>query len=432
MTVTSASSLGRAALPLIVSDVALQGARYIFILYLGSQSLTYLGSFLMGGAMGSLLGVLTDFGISQHWLRLGTKGACLTRRTFTGVLLGKIICSLLGLLLLGALVIGGLWNVSTPPAMAIGILLMALQALAETCEAVGLLFHRYAAVSLFRLLQSLGVYALPLLCGALLGQRHDSDASMVTLVTAAVGGMVVSSLYVWKVVGAFSGQENSGIGYGEAWWDARWLGLNQLAVVTDVRAPLIILGFMLGETAVGLYGLVQRTTAVVELAWASISRLLLTSYSELLGEQGVKKLRTQVAHAGRVTAVVMGAAAMCVWGATFVLVRMAEWPSDMVLAISLLQWAVVAIGFSSVKRPYVSGMMALFQERFVCRVNVTAALIGLLLVPLGIRYWGIWGPVLAWIILEFGACLVLVLSFEYLSGRARPALAAGASGGFPK
>jgi O-antigen/teichoic acid export membrane protein len=87
-----------------------------------------------------------------------------------------------------------------------------------------------------------------------------------------------------------------------------------------------------------------------------------------------------------------------------------------------LQWAVVAIGFSSVKRPFVSGLIALFQEQLVCRVNVTAALIGLLLVPLCIRYWGIWGPVMAWIVLEGAACLALVLLFHYLSSQSRPSL----------
>lgn len=426
---SSASSLGRAALPLILSDVALQGARYAFILYLGAQSLSYLGSFLMGGALGSLLGVLTDFGISQHWLRMGVKDARLSCRTFTGVLFGKIICSLLGIFLLGLLVIGGVWNVATPLAMGIGVLLMTLQALGEACEAVGLLFHRYMIVALFRLLQGLGIYVLPIVCGALLDQSPDGGGSMVTLLAAAACGMVLSSLYIWKVAGALHRQGNREVGYGEAWWGARWLGVNQVAVVIDVRAPLIILGFMLGETAVGLYGLVQRTTAVVELAWASISRLLLTSYSELVGEQGVQKMRAKVIHAGKVTAMVMAVAGMGVWCSAFVLVRITEWSGDIVLAISLLQWAVVAIGFSSVKRPFVSGLIALFQERLVCRVNVIAALFGLLLVPLCIRYWGIWGPVMAWIVLEVAACLVLVLLFFYVSRQVRSALVTSTSGG---
>ena len=411
MAASSASSLGRAALPLIVSDVALQGARYAFILYLGSQSLSYLGSFLMGGALGSLLGVLTDFGISQHWLRLSVKDARLTRRTFTGVLLGKTLCSLLGLLLLDLLVVGGMWNVTTPLAMTIGVFLMTLQSLGDTCEAVGLLFHRYVTVALFRLLLSLGMYAIPLACGVLLAQAHYSGGIFIMLVTAAAGGVALSSLYIWKVAGAFHGQQGTRVGYGEAWWDARWLGMNQLAVVVDVRAPLIILGFMLGETAVGLYGLVQRTTAVVELAWASISRLLLTSYSELVGEHGAQRMRAQVIHAGRVTAIIMAVAAMCVWGSALLLVRIAEWSRETILAISLLQWAMVAIGLSSIKRPFVSGLIALHRERAIVRVNMGVAATGLILVPLLIAYWGIWGPVLGWVILEAAACVWIIQLF---------------------
>ncbi len=411
ITGSSASSLGRAALPLIVSDVALQGARYAFILYLGSQSLSSLGSFLMGGAVGSLLGVLTDFGISQHWLRMGVKDARLTRRTFTGVLLGKTLCSLLGILLLGLLVVGGLWNVTTPLAMAIGVFLMTLQALGDTCEVVGLLFHRYATVALFRFLLSLGMYAMPLCWGLLSGQGHDPDGIFVALVAACAGGLVLSSLYVWQMARALRGQGSTGVGYAEAWWDARWLGLNQLAVVVDVRAPLIILGFMLGETAVGLYGLVQRTTAVVELAWASISRLLLTSYSELVGEHGVQKVRMQVIHAGRLTAVIMAGAAVCVWGSALLLVRVAEWSGETLLAISLLQWAVVAIGLSSIKRPFVSGLIALYRERAIGRINMGAAAAGLVLVPALIAYFGIWGPVLGWVILEAIACVLIIHLF---------------------
>lgn len=407
----SASSLSRAALPLIVSDVALQGARYAFILYLGSQSLSSLGSFLMGGALGSLLGVLTDFGISQHWLRLGMKDACLTRRTFTRVLLGRILCSLLGIFLLGLLVVGGAWSVTTPLAMAIGVFLMALQSLGDMCEAVGLLFHRYATVALFRLFMSLGMYAMPLVCGVLLGQGHDPDGIVITLVTAAAGGVVLSSLYIWKVALALRGQETSGVGYGEAWWDARWLGMNQLAVVVDVRVPLIILGVMLGETAVGLYGLVQRTTAVVELAWASISRLLLTSYSELVGEHGVQRMRTQVIHAGRVTAVIMAAAAISLWCGGLLIARIVKLSSEAAIALSLLQWAIVAIGLSSIKRPFVSGLIAIYQDRSIGRVNIGVAAVGLILVPLLIVYFGIWGPVLGWVILEAVACVWIIHLF---------------------
>ena len=76
---------------------------------------------------------------------------------------------LLGIFLLGLLVVGGVWSVTTPLAMAIGVFLMTLQSLGDMCEAVGLLFHRYATVALFRLFMSLGMYAVPLVCGVLLG-----------------------------------------------------------------------------------------------------------------------------------------------------------------------------------------------------------------------------------------------------------------------
>ena len=222
---------------------------------------------------------------------------------------------------------------------------------------------------------------------------------------------MLSSLYIWKVAVSLHGQENSGVGYGEAWWDARWLGMNQLAVVVDVRVPLIILGFMLGETAVGLYGLVQRTTAVVELAWASISRLLLTSYSELVGEHGVWRMRTQVIHAGRVTVVIMAAAAISLWCGGLLIARIVKLSSEAAIALSLLQWAIVAIGLSSIKRPFVSGLIALYQDRAIGRVNMGVAAAGLILVPLLIAYLGIWGPVLGWVILEAVACVLIIHFF---------------------
>ncbi|MBA3753910.1 MAG: hypothetical protein H0X01_07215, partial [Nitrospira sp.] len=323
------------AIPLIGSDALLQGARYVFLLYLGYQSLSVLGSFLMGAALGSLLGVAVDFGISQHWLRLGVKEAFLTHRTFTRVIQGKITFSVLGLVLLVLLAIGGMWNVATPLAMAIGALLMTLQTLGDTCEAVALSLRRYATVSRFRVLSGLGMYGLPLICGVLLNDGNALGGFFVALVTAATAGVVLSSFYMWKMAEALRGEVPWGVGYREAWWDARWLGLNQLAVVVDVRAPLIILGVMLGDTAVGLYGLVQRTTAVAELAWASISRLLLTSYSELAGEKDLQKLRIHVIHAARLTALIMAGAVICTWTAVFVVTRLTEFSRDTALALSL-------------------------------------------------------------------------------------------------
>lgn len=420
----TAPSLGQAAFPLVASDAVLQGARYAFLLYLGDRSLSDLGAFLMGAAAGSLLGVIADFGISQHWLRSALSQAPLTRRTFLAVMLGKGLWSCLGSLALGFLILGGVWKVTAPLAMGIGLLLMVLQALGDSCEAAGLLLRRYRTVVLFRIVFSVGLYLLPLACGVLLSGGYESGGTLLPLGLAGAGGVLLTSLYMMNVADVLPHDTKRSVRYTEAWWAARWLGFNQVAVVVDVRAPLIILGLMLGEAAVGLYGLVQRTTAVVELAWASISRLLLTSYSELIGGQGAATMRLRVVQAGRVTASLMMALMLAVWGAGLLFTRTTSLSSDTAVALSLLQWAVVAIGFSSIKRPFVSGLMALFQERLVCRVNVTAALLGLVLVPLGILYWGIWGPVITWIVLEAAACLVLVWWFLRISDEAPPDITA--------
>ena len=425
---TPAASLGQAAFPLVVSDALLQGSRYAFLLYLGARSLSDLGAFLMGAAAGSLLGVMADFGISQDWLRLGVGHARLTRSTFLGVMLGKSVSSCLGGCVLVLLMLGGIWKVAAPSALAIGLLLMTLQALSDSCEAVGLLLRRYRTVMVFRIVLSVGLYVVPLACGALLSADRDTEATLIALSVAAASGILLSSLYIVNVAVALSGDTQGHVPYAEAWWAAKWLGLNQVAVVLDVRAPLIILGLMLGETAVGLYGLVQRTTAVVELAWASLSRLLLTSYSALIGDHGAATMRLRVMHAGKLTAVIMMGSAMCLWCASVLVTNVTSLSSEVAIALSLLQWAIVAIGFSSIKRPFVSGLMALFQEKLVCLVNVTAALLGLLLVPLGIVGWGIWGPVIVWIALEGAACLALVWLFLRLSGQGVPALATSSSG----
>mgnify|MGYP000682772312 CR=1 FL=1 len=52
----SATSVSRAAGPLILSDVLLQGMRYLLLLYLGYRSLAYTGAFLLGSALGAVLG----------------------------------------------------------------------------------------------------------------------------------------------------------------------------------------------------------------------------------------------------------------------------------------------------------------------------------------------------------------------------------------
>jgi len=314
-------------------------------------------------------------------------------------------------------------------AMVVGIGLAATQVLAETCEAAGLSLHRYQMVALFRVLMSVGMYGVPLVLAWTLQQEANHAGLDLALLAGLMIGVLLCGLYAWRMMALLPGGTYGNRGYRRAWWEARWLGLNQIAIVLDVRAPLLILGFMLGASAVGLYGLVQRTTAVVELAWASLSRLLLRSYAEMVGEKGSDQIKARVRMAGLVTVAVMAIASAGLWSAIIFYGRFAEVSTETVVALSLLQWAVVAIGFSSVKRPFVSGLIALFQERLVCRVNVTAALIGLLLVPLCIRYWGIWGPVMAWIVLEVAACLVLVLLFFYVSGQARPALVTRASGG---
>ena len=409
-TADTAAGWGRAALPLIASDATLQGVRYLFIVYLGYQSLSLLGSFLMGAALGSLLGVATDSGISQHWLRVKGMASPLTRQTFLRAIQGKTLFSLLGMTMLALPAMGGIWNIATPLAMVIGMALMTSQAIGDTCDAVGLSHHRYATVSLFRIFLAAGGYAVPLAWAFFGGQEHSLDGALAALVTAAVAGAWLSCLYVWRIARALPVGEE-GVGYGEVWWRSRWLGLNQLAIVADVRAPLIVLGFMLGETAVGLYGLVQRTTAVVELAWASISRLLVTSYSELGAGEQVREVRARVLYAARLTGFIMAALALCVWAGTLSVAGTAALSSDTLVALSLLKWGSLAIGLSSLKRPFVSGLIATYQERAVCRVNVLSAVAGLLLVPVSIVYLDIWGPVVAWVILEAAACVVIVHQF---------------------
>lgn len=407
----AASSLGRAALPLIVSDAVLQGARYLFILYLGYQSLSLLGSFLMGAAAGSLIGVAADFGISQHWLRLGGAVPPLSRGTFLRAMRGKALLSLVGMLLVAAPAALGLWTLATPSAMALGMALMVSQSLGETCDAVGLSAHRYGTVSRFRLFLAMGGYLAPVAWGYLLGQAPGWGGVIAALVMAAIGGLGMSCIYLATVASALPVNDEGGTGYREVLRQSRWLGLTQLAITVDVRAPLIILGLMLGETAVGLYGLVQRTTAVVELAWASISRLLITSYSELGAGERVGEVEVRVWRTARLTGLTMATLAAGVWGGIVVVVGHTTLSNDAILALSLLKVGSLAIVLSSLKRPFVSGLIAIYQERAVCRVNVLSALAGLFLVPLCIVYLNLWGPVVAWVTLEAAACALLMSLF---------------------
>ena len=343
--------VSRAAGPLILSDVLLQGMRYLLLLYLGYRSLTYAGAFLLGSALGAVLGGMVDFGINQYWLRLTGPDLCLNQRTFSRVLRGKVLACLGGLLCIGGGIALGAWSPSLPMAMVVGIGLAATQVLAETCEAAGLSLHRYQMVALFRVLMSVGMYGVPLVLAWTLQQEANHAGLDLALLAGLMIGVLLCGLYAWRMMALLPGGTYGNRGYRRAWWEARWLGLNQIAIVLDVRAPLLILGFMLGASAVGLYGLVQRTTAVVELAWASLSRLLLRSYAEMVGEKGSDQIKARVRMAGLVTVAVMAIASAGLWSAIIFYGRFAEVSTETVVALSLLQWAVVAIGFSSVKRP---------------------------------------------------------------------------------
>lgn len=403
--------LGRAALPLIVSDAVLQGARYLLILYLGYQSLSLLGSFLMGAAAGSLIGVAADFGVSQHWLRLGGAVSPLSRGTFLRAMRGKVLLSLFGMLLVAAPVGLGWWTLATPSAMVLGMALMVSQSWGETCDAVGLSAHRYGTVSRFRWFLAMGGYLAPVAWVYLLGPAPALGGVVAVLVMAALGGLGMSCVYLVAIASTLAVSDEAGVGFREVLWQSRWLGLNQLAIVVDVRAPLIILGLMLGETAVGLYGLVQRTTAVVELAWASISRLLITSYSELGAGNQVGEVDVRVWRAARLTGLITATLAAGVWFGIVMMVDNMTLSNDATLALSLLKVGSLAIVLSSLKRPFVSGLIAIYQERAVCRVNLLSALAGLVLVPVSIVYFNLWGPVVAWLTLEAAACALLVSLF---------------------
>lgn len=186
--------------------------------------------------------------------------------------------------------------------------------------------------------------------------------------------------------------------------------MNQLAIVVDVRAPLILLGILLGEAAVGLYGLIQRTTAVVELAWASLSKLLLKSYAEEAATQGSGLLRHHVVRASWVTGLVMAVGGTAVWVGSRLLEQQGGWSQDLQTSFGLLRWATVAIGLSSLKRPVLLGLIAMRRERDVCAVNLLSAVAGLMSIPFLIWSLGIWGPIVAAVVLEAMA-LLLLLSF---------------------
>ncbi len=402
------ADLNRAALVLIISDTFLQGIRYAFVLYLGFYSLPFLGAFLFGTAAGALSTVMIDFGINQHWIRLPASDPALNRATFIRVLLSKSGLSVLGMAMILGLGGAGTWDIGPVPAMAAGLFLASLQGLGEACEALCLARHRYRLVSLFRIWLGLSMYGLPLILGSILAARSGEKGLYIALQGASVVSVAMLYAYAWYAAGSLpSGAAKPMGGYRQAWWDARWLGLNQTAIVVDVRVPLLILGVMLGGTAVGLYGLVQRTTAIVELAWASLSKLLLKSYAETASASGKADVLSRMLAASKLTGLIMLGAIVSVWAGTLFFERIMELTEETSIALSLLRWALVAIGFSSLKRPLVAGLLALHQERVVSRINVFSALAGVILIPFLILSVGIWGPVTGWILLEGVACLLL-------------------------
>ncbi len=419
---SSIIGLSHAALLLILSDTLLQGSRFVFILYLGSYSLSVLGAFLFGTAMGALLSVVVDFGINQHWIRLKPPDASLNSMVFTRVFLAKMGWSVLGMVVIMGLAAAGAWRIAPVPVMGAGLVLTVLQMLSEACEAIGLAFRWYRLVSLLRAGLSLALYAVPLAMGWALKETVADAALYVVLPVAAMAGTMILIGYAWYIGQSLPHNSPVRIGYGAMWWNARWLGMNQAAIVVDVRSPLVILGIMLGETAVGVYGLVQRTTAIVELAWASLSKLLLKSYADTAFKGGFDEVRSRMVAASRLTGLVMAGATLLVWMVTKYIEQSTEWSVDMLVALALLRWSMVAISLSSVKRPFISGLLALNKERAVCRINVISAVAGVALIPLLILSHGVWGPVIGWILLEAAAGLLLIHLLFSIRGKPRSKL----------
>lgn len=401
--------LGKTVVPLVASDAFVQGCRYALIAYLGYVSFALLGSYLFGAAIGALIGGATDFGINQHWLRLGSGSDALTRQIFLRVLLVK-----LGLLLIQVaafvLLIGGFWSRSFTLMMVIGFVMANLHAFAEAGEAVGFLSYRYGLVAWMRVFVGTVMYAAPVGYAFIVGAPSGAEAIHAALRIGSFAGLLVVSGYLWKTYRMLADFPGSRGGYFTTWRAARWLGMNQLAIVVDVRAPLILLGILLGEAAVGLYGLIQRTTAVVELAWASLSKLLLKSYAEEAATQGSGLLRHHVVRASWVTGLVMAVGGTAVWVGSRLLEQQGGWSQDLQTSFGLLRWATVAIGLSSLKRPVLLGLIAMRRERDVCAVNLLSAVAGLMSIPFLIWSLGIWGPIVAAVVLEAMA-LLLLLSF---------------------
>lgn len=404
--------LGKTALPLVASDAVLQGCRYGLVAYLGFLSLSLLGSYLFGSAIGALAAVAIDFGINQHWLRLDPGAGGLTRRSFRQVLAVKIGLSFLQVAGFGALMWGGFWGRAFPAMVITGLIMANLHALVETGEVVGFLFRRHKLVAWLRVVLGMMMYAVPVGVALFAGRPSGVGLIQHVLWVGVCVGMLILSGYLWMTSRMLVDLPETGIGYFSSWQASRWLGLNQLAIVVDVRAPLVLMGLMLGETAVGLYGFVQRTTAVVELAWASLSKLLLKSYAEDASKKGQAAVAQDIVRASWVTGIVMIVGIAAVWAGVRYVEQLRQWSGDVQTGLALLRWATVAIGLSSLKRPLILGLIALHHEREVCTVNILSAIVGLIAIPFLIWAVGIWGPLIAAVVCEAGAMALLTKYFR--------------------
>ncbi|MDR4473478.1 MAG: hypothetical protein MRJ92_12815 [Nitrospira sp.] len=182
----------------------------------------------------------------------------------------------------------------------------------DLCDAVGL-SARYGTVSRFRWFLAIG-YLAPVAWVYFLGEAPALGGLVTVLVIAALAGfLTLSCLYlVTQIASTLAVSDEAGAGFREVLWQSRWLGLNQLAIVVDVRAPLIILRLMLGETAVGLYGLVQRTTAVVEIGLGLDLQVLMRLFGTRC-EQSSRGGGLQVWRAARLTGLMTATLAAGLW-----------------------------------------------------------------------------------------------------------------------
>ena len=181
--------------------------------------------------------------------------------------------------------------------MAAGLFLTTLQGLAEACEAIGLALHRYRLVSLFRGGLSLAMYGVPLLLGFSSLSPIRMRVSQCRSAERNLCGRLMLDLFrlVCRAITTVESYRHARLPGGVV---GCALARNESSgYCRGCAGSLGHLGIMLGETAVGLYGLVQRTTAIVELAWAPLSKLLLKSYAETAPERGVDEVRSRMVAA---------------------------------------------------------------------------------------------------------------------------------------